>query len=198
MGAMGGRFVYWKNIRDRATGKRRKVPFQWDGKTPARSDDPATWAGLNALLAAMPKRRVEGVGVMLGDLSDGRWLVGVDLDLCRSPVTGALEPWARRWIDRLRTYAEVSPSGTGVKLLGTVDRLPAALIVAGEPKGLEATPPGAGIPEGAEGGDHEKPEIGVYPWRRFFTLTGRHLDGTPDELADVTDAFAELAHEVAG
>ena len=88
LAAFGARFVYWKHVRDKATGKRRKVPFQWDGKDAAKSNDPATWAALDALLAALPKRRMEGVGVMLGDLGDGRWLVGVDLDLCRSPVTG--------------------------------------------------------------------------------------------------------------
>src|SRR5690349_13945131 len=141
MATFGPRSVYWKSIRDKDTCKPRKVPFQRNGRTSASSTDPATWAPLDALLAAMPQRKIEGVGVVLGDLGDGRWLVGVDLDLCRSPVTGALETWAQCWIDRLGTYAEVSPSGTGVKLIGIVDRLPATLLREnGEPKGIEATP----------------------------------------------------------
>ena len=53
------------------------------------------------------------------------------------------------------------------------------------------------MPEGAEDKGHDKPEIAIFPANRFFTLTGRHLDGTPDELANVTEALAELAHEVA-
>jgi len=43
-------------------------------------------------------------------------LVGIDLDDCRDPETGALRRWARRVIKKLKSYAEVSPSGTGVKI----------------------------------------------------------------------------------
>src|SRR5215216_2538112 len=68
----------------------------------------------------------------------------------------------------------------------------------GKFKGKEATPPGVGMPEGAEGCGHDKAEIGVYPCARYFTLTGQHLPGTPAELADITEAFAELAAVVLG
>ena len=56
--------------------------------------------------------RIDGIGVMLGRLDDGRYLVGNDFDLRLSPVTGRVEPWAKGMIGRLATYTEVSPSGT--------------------------------------------------------------------------------------
>ena len=68
----------------------------------------------------------------------------------------------------------------------------------GRPKGLKVVPPEVVMPEGAEGAGHEAAEIALFPGGRYFTVTGRHLDGTPDDLADITEAFAELAREVAG
>jgi primase-polymerase (primpol)-like protein len=162
MAGMGPRFVTWKNLPDR-TGKRRKIPLQADGKSNAKSNDPATWSPYEALACGLAREEVEGPGVMLGQVAENLWLVGVDLDLALSPATGSLQPWAKRWIDRLATYGEVSPSGAGVKLFGTVAQPPAALWNAEERKfkGSEATPPGAGIPEGVEGCGHDTPEIGV-------------------------------------
>lgn len=49
-----------------------------------------------------------GVGIVLGD-----GLCGVDFDGCLND--GVLEPWAEAILDRLDTYAEISPSGNGVK-----------------------------------------------------------------------------------
>ena len=54
------------------------------------------------------------------------------------------------------TYGEVSPSGTGVKLLGYVSRNPQA-------RGCEKVIEGACIPEGADDTtDHKAPEVGIY------------------------------------
>jgi hypothetical protein len=132
---------------------------------------------------------------MLGQVAEHLWLVGVDLDLALSPVTGEIGAWGQKWIDRLASYTEVSPSGAGVKIFGTVTQLPAALWddEEGKFKGKEATPPGVGMPEGAEGCGHDKAEIGIYPCGRYFAFTGQHLPGTPAELADITEAFAEIA-----
>ena len=43
--------------------------------------------------------------------------VGIDLDRCRDPETGAIAPEAMAIIERFSSYAEVSPSGTGVHLI---------------------------------------------------------------------------------
>jgi predicted P-loop ATPase len=197
MAGMGPRFVTWKSLPDRK-GKLRKVPLRANGRATAKSNDPSTWSPYEALARGLALEEVEGPGIMLGQVAEHLWLVGGDLDRCRSPVTGKIEPWAQRWIDRLATYGEVSPSGAGVKLFGTVTQLPAALWDAdgSKWKGLEATPPDAAMPEGAEGCGHDKAEIGLYPCTRYFTLTGQHLPGTPNTIADITEAFAELATAV--
>lgn len=42
---------------------------------------------------------------------------GVDLDKVRDPRTGEVVPWARGLVERLDSYTEVSPSGTGLHVL---------------------------------------------------------------------------------
>lgn len=60
-----------------------------------------------------------GIGIMLGPLPQypGLYLSGIDIDGCRDPESGVLEPWAAEILDRFDTYAEVSPSGGGVHVL---------------------------------------------------------------------------------
>lgn len=78
----------------------------------ASSTDPRTWHDLATVRAALANgHRLDGPGIVLGQLEDGRWLVGVDLDPCRSPPSGEVVAWTRRIMTRLGTYAEVSPSG---------------------------------------------------------------------------------------
>src|SRR5437764_5571878 len=121
-----GRTVWlaWRNeIRgDRVT----KVPYRGVGLH-AKSDDPATWIGLDPageLADKIVNGSGGGIGVVLGiDCGDGWLLGGVDLDTC---LTGAkiddgityerIEPWAQEVIDWIGSYTEVSPSLTGVKI----------------------------------------------------------------------------------
>lgn len=95
-----------------------------------------------------------GFGYVLGPVKDGPTFSGVDLDKCRDPLTGKIEPWAWRIIKDFNTYTEVSPSGTGVKLflLGS-------------------------LPDDASQGKIHKVEI--YDRDRYFTVTGLHVEGTP-------------------
>jgi transposase len=41
---------------------------------------------------------------------------GLDLDCCRDPETGDVDPWAQQIIDEVGSYSEVSPSGRGVRI----------------------------------------------------------------------------------
>ena len=77
----------------------------------AKPNDPATWGTLEAAQAAVSRFGLRGVGVLLGD-----GLCGIDIDHCRDPDTGVLSDMAREIIDGMQTYAEESPSGTGVHL----------------------------------------------------------------------------------
>ena len=175
---LGARFVWWKVVADRKSGKPRKIPFSADGKA-ASSTDPASWASLQECQAACRRRRGAGVGVVF----NGDGLVGVDLDGCRDPHTGEVAKWALKIVRSLRSYAEVSPSGTGLKVFLRVDPLP--ILVANKRT----------IGKAANG--DKAPAVELYVRERYFALTGQHIEGTPDEIVDATPAFERLAKWVA-
>jgi AAA domain len=75
---------------------------------------------------------------------------GVDLDNCRDPQAGLLVSWADDLVKQFATYTEVSPSGTGVKLICR-GKIPAALT--------------------------KTDEIEMYCEGRYFALTGVSLNG---------------------
>ena len=112
----------------------------------AKPNDPATWGTLEAAQAAVSRFGLRGVGVLLGD-----GLCGIDIDHCRDPDTGVLSDMAREIIDGMQTYAEESPSGTGVHLLFTGQK-PAGVC--------------------------RKSSIGLemYDGGRYFTVTGKALN----------------------
>jgi AAA domain len=82
---------------------------------------------------------------------------GIDLDHCRNPATGALEPWAQHIVNALASYTEVSPSGRGVHLYV---------------KGRLA------------GKGHKCGPIELYDRERYFTVTDDSLPGTPATIED--------------
>ena len=86
----------------------------------ASATDPLSWAGLGEAQEAVARDRLTGLGFVL----NGDGVVGLDLDSCRCSATGAIAPWATKIIKALRSYAEVSPSGTGVKILCRADPVP--------------------------------------------------------------------------
>ena len=44
----------------------------------------------------------------------------IDIDHVRDPITGTIENWAQRFLDKTNhSYAEISPSGTGLRIWGT-------------------------------------------------------------------------------
>ncbi len=138
-------WVCWRReIRD---GKPTKVPYNPTTGRRAKSNDPATWVDFATACARASQH--DGIGIMFGS-----GLCGVDLDHCRDPETGELEPWATEAIAALNSYTEVSPSGSGVHVL-----LWAELPPGGRRKGrVEVYGPGS---------------------PRYFTVTGQHLSGTP-------------------
>ena len=86
----------------------RKVPLMANGK-PASSTDAKTWASY-AQLMDKPK-----IGFVFTTQDE---FIGIDLDGCRNKGTGIIAPWALEIILTIGTYAEISPSMTGVKLFG--------------------------------------------------------------------------------
>jgi len=150
-------WVCWRlETRD---GKGTKVPYNARTGKRAKSTDARTWSTFADAVAAAG--RFDGVGICLGD-----GLCGVDLDHCRDPETGELEPWAAEVVAELDSYAEASPSGTGAHFLVTGD-----------------LPPGGGKRKGP---------VEMYGSARYFTVTGQHLPGTPTTVNERTEALAAV------
>jgi len=160
-------WVNWKAIfRD---GKEVKLPIKPD-RTPASSTDPSTWSRFDALATS----GVSGIGFVFS-LDDP--YIGIDLDGCRDPFTGKIEPWAVEAIERLGTYAEISPSKTGVKLIGTTDES-----WTHQNKVAVDAPSHGGKMAGVE----------VYDRGRYFAITGNVLLGH-ETICDVTKSLVWLA-----
>ena len=83
----------------------------------AKSTDPKTWAPFEKALSTYQLGNLDGIGLALTEKNN---LVGFDLDNCRDPETGNLAPWAQFIVEQLRTYWEISPSGTGLRGLLSV------------------------------------------------------------------------------
>ncbi len=142
------RWVNWRFVeRD---GESTKAPVDPNTWLPASCSDPDTWGTYADALERFNCDSVDGIGFQLGDS-----YTGIDLDDCRDPRTGDIEPRAREIIRQLDSYTEISPSGTGIPIL-TKGTLP---------------------PHGRRKGPVE-----IYCGGRFLAMTGEHLDGTPGPL----------------
>jgi putative DNA primase/helicase len=97
-------------------GRPTKVPYQ--PCFPARkaaSNDRLTWTTYNEALAAYDAGYGDGIGFVL----TGTNFVAFDLDDCIDRKSGAVRPWALALIKAAHSYAEVTPSGTGIRIIGT-------------------------------------------------------------------------------
>jgi putative DNA primase/helicase len=112
----------------------------------ASSTDPSTWRTYEEAYEAWRENEwsFAGVGRVIRAEED---LVGVDLDKCLS--RGELSPWAQTILDRLDSYAEISPSKSGIKIWVKASNVTRA---------------------------HVKPGLEIYPRGRYFTVTGLVLN----------------------
>jgi putative DNA primase/helicase len=133
-------------------GKEIKVPKNPTSGRNAFSNNPATWATFNEAFDAAKRFGFDGVGFVFSETDP---YCGVDLDKCRNPETREIDPWANDIITWLNSYTEISPSGRGVHIW-----------VKGK------------LPRGSR----RKGNIEMYDSRRYFTVTGDHLQGTPTTI----------------
>jgi primase-polymerase (primpol)-like protein len=159
-------WVTWR--REERDGKPTKVPYSPLTGTRASTTDPGTWGGYTEAVAACEERGHDGVGFVF---TEEDAFCGVDLDGCVDPETDEVEPWAQEVVDELDSYAEISPSGTGVHVL----------VKAELPKGR-----------------NRKGPIEIYDRGRYFTVTGRHLEGTPHAIEDRQEQILALGHRFLG
>lgn len=143
-------WVSWK-YEPNEDGKITKVPKNPKTGGNAQSDNPSTWGTFEQASAARSKHGLDGIGFMLKP--DSIPLVGFDLDHCLS--AGKLSNVAKEIVQTVPTYAEITPSGEGVRLFALGKK-----------------------PEGKCKNTELK--IEVYDSGRFLTITGNHLPGTPE------------------
>jgi len=166
-------WVCWRYKFDTDRDEWTKVPVDAQTGGFAKSTDSDTWVSFAEALAYHEKNGTDtdGVGFVV---HDGDTVLGLDLDDCRDPETGEMEAWAEDVLDDVPTYAEVSPSGTGLRFFG-----------------LGFTPDGrtrADI-EDAEG------HIEMYDSGRYLTATGHHIEGTPEDVRQVNDEIGDVHSE---
>ena len=102
-------WTLWKTI-NRA-GKATKVPFRITGNE-GDSSDPSAWATYTEVVEAFNKGGYAGIGFTFDVLDP---YAGVDLDHCIN-ADGTIKPKAKAILDKLNSYSEISPSGTGIKV----------------------------------------------------------------------------------
>jgi len=104
------RWVVWKHLDG------RKPPVGADGRPLEGWNDPASWMSYDEAVEVFANAEVDGIGFVLGG-----GFGGLDLDDCRDPETGELDAKARALLAAYDdAYAEVSPSGKGIKLFGRI------------------------------------------------------------------------------
>lgn len=113
-------------------------------------------------------RKFTGLGFLLG-----AGIAGIDVDDCIDE-DGNLDERGQRVSDAYRnTYAEISPSGRGFKILVDISSDPKLTVIG-----------------------KTTPEMEVYGSRRYFTVTGAALPGHATRVAPMAAAFAETAAQL--
>jgi putative DNA primase/helicase len=156
-------WVCWRE--EERDGKSTKIPVTPGGGGFASSTESETWASFETALDYTETAHADGVGFVF---TDDDPIVGVDLDDCRDPETGDVDDAALDIIERLDSYTEVSPSGTGYHVL-----------IRGE------------LPDGR----NRRGSIELYDTARFFTVTGDHVERTPTCVARRQDALRAIHRE---
>ena len=167
-------WVAWRN-EDR-DGKPTKVPYVARDRR-AEADDRTNWLTHDkaaALAEAIINGGDGGIGIELGKCGNV-WLAGIDLDTCRDPATGDVEPWAQEVLNRLGTYSEVSPSGTGIKAFLLIDPADISAL-----RNLMRTQHGRQFKR--TNGSAHPPAIELYVSNRYFAVTWQVCDDIPNEL----------------
>lgn len=154
-------WVVWRYVVKAAGTDPTKVPFQPNG-APAKADDTSTWSTIDDVLCAHARGGYDGIGY---EFSADDPYCGVDLDACRDPETGKVQEWARKVVVAMQSYAEVSPSQTGIKIFI---------------RGKSPFEKGRQCKVSADKIGTKEPKIEVYDWGRYFAVTGQRLAGMPD------------------
>ena len=158
----------WETVK----GKRTKVPYRPDKpERKAKNNDPATWSTYAIALSAHEARKADGIGFCL--LNSG--LAAFDIDNCRDPATGAIDPWAQQFVVQVNSYTEITVSGTGLRIIGR-----------GTGPKMHRKQPASG-------------KVSLETYRRaerYIVMTGNPLPGAPLQLADINSHVDAIVAEL--
>jgi hypothetical protein len=167
------RWVGWSwELRRTKDGRQKwtKPPRQ-PGAGFARNDTAATWASFDAAWQAVQRGTCDGIGLELKGLPQ-ETLAAIDLDDVRDPASGVLLPWAAALVVQSGSYCEITPSGSGLRVIGTAHGLPDTHNKVPHP----------------EGGSFE-----IYiNATRYICVTGHRFGNAPNALHDITAAIQTL------
>ncbi len=150
-------FVVWRYKLEQGTFK--KPLFNPRTHYPASVDNPRTWGTIRQALGALSTGYFHGIGFVL---TRNDPFTGIDLDHCVEK-NGDIAPWAKRIIEQLDTYTELSPSEKGIRMF------------------VEGGTPGGKF------GDVE-----MWSNTHYMTITTRHIDGTPTAIEKRQEALDAL------
>lgn len=130
------------------SSKKNKIPH--DPKTGRKANNPELGVTFEEAKAAL--KDYSGLGFYV----ESPYVV-IDLDNCINTETGLVDDYAAKVIREVNSFAEASPSGTGIHIWAKGEK------------------PGAACRRGIE----------IYSTKRFLTVTGIHIPGTPAEVRSV-------------
>jgi predicted P-loop ATPase len=148
--------------------KPRKVPYYVDGHRRVGDQgsdaDRKRLATFELALAAFERDDYSGIGFAF---LPGDGLIGIDIDGAIDPDSGEISERAHNIIAACNSWTELSPSGKGVHIY-----------LRGETESAKSN------------------DIGVemFCGRQFFTVTGRTVAGSPDDVADADPAVIARLH----
>ena len=108
-----GRFCCWRY--EERDGRQTKMPYNPMTGQRAKSNDPQTFSTFDVAVMEAESGNYSGVGAgLFGNLAS------IDLDHCLTET--GLTDWARDIVTTLHAYTEISPSGTGIRILFPVSQ----------------------------------------------------------------------------
>jgi putative DNA primase/helicase len=140
-------WVLWRYIRG------TKPPFQTNGML-AGSTDPHAWSTFAAVVTAYKRGGFDGIGFVLSAHDP---YVAFDFDHCLDSDGNITDDRVTDYVTRLNSYTEVTPSGTGLRVIVRA-----------------ALPPGG----------RKRGNLEVYDQARYITLTGHLYGGRTLPIAD--------------
>ncbi len=180
-------WVLWRFTWKQREEKWDKPPLQVDGQ-PAKTNDPTTWTDFDSAYRAYRRGGFDGIGFVptasdpftfldldhvVSDDGTGTWS-----DMLRAMFPGNV-PEPAALIASLSTHAELSPSGTGIRIICRGELPEGRRKIGGK---------GNGCPDGLE----------MYSAAHYLTVTGQRMPAAPAAVNDCTEKLAALHLAVFG